>query len=61
MIQIDKNICKPEGRCPLTRKCPSLAISMGADGYPFIRQERCIRCQTCVRGCPENAVKIYAE
>ena len=61
MILIDKTICKPEGRCPLTRSCPSLAIKMGDDGYPVISQDKCIRCQTCVRKCPQKAVQIIVE
>ncbi len=58
MIIIDKETCKPEGRCPLMRTCPAMAIKMGEDGYPYIVQEKCIRCQTCVRKCTEKAVRI---
>lgn len=41
--------------------CPKGAISMQADeegfDYPIINEEKCIRCESCIRVCPIKEAK----
>ena len=55
LFELDRTKCVRCGAC--VRDCAFGALKTGADGYPFIRDEkRCMRCQHCFAVCPKGAI-----
>lgn len=38
--------------------CPFGALSLGANGLPFILKEKCVGCGKCVKTCPKHLIKL---
>jgi dihydropyrimidine dehydrogenase (NAD+) subunit PreA len=50
-----RELCVQCGNCT---RCPYLAISRGADGYPVTDTDRCIGCGLCVLQCVAGALSL---
>jgi ferredoxin len=55
-MQIDKNRCPQNHRCPSIKVCPVGAISQEGFDLPVIDPEKCIECMECVKFCPRRAI-----
>lgn len=51
----DRNLCLQCGNCA---RCPYLAISMNAEGYPETRADRCVGCGICALKCFSLAITM---
>jgi len=49
------DLCVQCGNCT---RCPYLAISLNADGYPETDPSKCIGCSLCVLQCPAKALRL---
>ena len=54
-IQVDKNMCPQNHKCPAIMQCPVGAILQNGNGLPTIDEEKCIDCGKCIRFCPMGA------
>lgn len=50
-----KELCVQCGNCT---RCPYLAISLDAEGYPQIDKDKCMGCSLCVQLCWTNALEM---
>ena len=48
--------CIGYGDC--IRVCSFNAIFMGPDGYPVIKEEKCVGCGACERACPKDLIQV---
>lgn len=55
-MNVDKNRCPQNHKCPAISVCPVNAISQEGYGLPIVDQEKCIECMKCVRFCPMRAI-----
>jgi ferredoxin len=39
-------------------RCPTAAVTMGAEDLPEVNLDRCIGCGACATGCPEGAIRL---
>ncbi len=39
-------------------RCPSQALSMGAEDLPEVQVDRCFGCAVCASGCPSSAISM---
>ena len=57
MITVDKHLCPQNHRCPTIKVCPVNAISQKDYDLPQIDQDKCIKCEKCVKFCPKGAIQ----
>lgn len=57
MIIVDKNLCPQNHRCPAIKVCPVKAISQNNYELPQIDQDKCIKCEKCIKFCPMDAIQ----
>jgi len=57
MILVDKNLCSQNHRCPAIKVCPVKAISQNNYELPQIDQDKCIKCEKCIKFCPMGAIQ----
>jgi Pyruvate/2-oxoacid:ferredoxin oxidoreductase delta subunit len=50
-----RELCLQCGNCA---RCPYLAISADADGYPTTRADRCVGCGICALKCFAHAIEM---
>jgi Pyruvate/2-oxoacid:ferredoxin oxidoreductase delta subunit len=52
----DTDLCTACETC--IDRCPTSAVSMGAEDVPEVNPDRCIGCGVCATGCPEEAIRL---
>ena len=52
--KFDPELCTACETC--LDRCPSEALSMGADDIPVVDFDRCFGCAVCATGCPTEAI-----
>lgn len=57
-IEVIKERCPQNHRCPLMRVCPTGAISQNGYGLPIIDDEKCTDCGVCTNYCALGAMKL---
>ena len=55
-MQVNKNKCPQNHRCPAIRICNMQAISQDGCSLPQIDKSKCINCEKCVKFCPMGAI-----
>ncbi|WP_083824206.1 4Fe-4S binding protein [Desulfosporosinus sp. OT] len=56
-ISVDKKRCPQNHSCPAIRVCPVSAIRQYGVDAPTIDDEKCTKCQKCVKYCPMGALQ----
>ena len=59
IINIDYSRCTQSYAC--IRSCPVKAISTRSDGNPYVNNDRCIGCGSCLSVCGSNAVSHVSD
>ncbi len=52
----DTDLCTACEAC--IDRCPTTAVTMGAQDVPEVNLDRCIGCGACATGCPEEAISL---
>jgi Fe-S-cluster-containing hydrogenase component 2 len=57
-IQVIKERCPQNHRCPAVRVCPFSAIEQEGSRAPTVKKEACVDCGKCVFFCPMGALVL---
>jgi ferredoxin len=55
-MNVDKNRCPQNHRCPAIKVCKIQAISQDGYSLPQIDAAKCVNCEKCIKFCPMGAI-----
>jgi Fe-S-cluster-containing hydrogenase component 2 len=58
ILTVSRERCPQNHPCPSVRVCPVGALKQKGYAAPVVDQEKCMRCEKCVRSCPRRALKM---
>jgi Fe-S-cluster-containing hydrogenase component 2 len=60
-IKVIKSRCPQNHPCPSVRVCPVDALKQVGFDAPTVIEDKCIKCEKCVKFCPMGAIQLVEE
>ncbi len=60
-VQVIKERCPQNHKCPAVQVCPTDALTQKTIEAPAVNMEKCIGCNKCVGNCPGGAFILSEE
>lgn len=57
-LTVKTDRCPQNHLCPAVKVCPAGALSQNGFAAPGVSQDKCIKCELCVKFCPKGALVI---